>query len=57
MSDIITTAGLTTAGSVSGSFNKRKEALKEIRAQLRKSDATDDEWDDALDALVELSKE
>ena len=36
--------------------NPRREAIKAIRAKLRQADATDDEVDDALEALVELTK-
>lgn len=57
MSDIITTAGLQGAFSNDTRINRRAEAIKEIRSKLRKADATDDEWDDALDALIELSKD
>lgn len=54
MSNIIETAGLEIPWAAP---NKRKLAIKEIRAALRKVDATDDEVDDALDALVELAKD
>lgn len=57
MSDIITTAGLERVFSGPTKFNKRKEAIREVRSKLRNPNATDDEWDDALDALIELSKE
>lgn len=57
MSDIITTAGLETAFSNDTRVNRRKEVIKEIRSKLRRQDATDDEWDDALDALIELSQD
>jgi hypothetical protein len=57
MSDIITTAGLEAAFSSDTRVNRRKEAIKEIRSKLRRQDATDDEWDDALDALIELSQD
>jgi len=35
----------------------RKDAIRSIRATLRKSDATDDEVDGALEALLELAKD
>lgn len=37
--------------------NPKREAIKTIRAVIRRQDATDDEVDDALEALVELSKD
>lgn len=49
----ITTAGLE-AGPPS---NPRRDLIKSIRAVLRRQDATEDEDVDALEALLELSKE
>lgn len=50
----ITTAGLT---SLSPPTNQRRELIKGIRAVLRRPDATEAEDVDALEALVEMSKE
>jgi hypothetical protein len=54
MSDVIDTAGLMQVWEAP---NKRKLAIKEIRSKLRKVDATDDEIDDALDALIVLAQD
>lgn len=35
----------------------RKDAIRAIRTALRKADATDDEVDGALEALLELAKD
>lgn len=51
---------ITTAGRVDQSpapRDPRKEAIRLIGRTLRKQDATDDEVDAALEALVELTKE
>lgn len=48
---------ITTAGRQAPAPDPRKEAIKLIRIALRKPDATDDEVDSALEALVELSKD
>lgn len=50
----ITTAGATDTAPPA---DPRKEALRLIRTALRKPDATDDEYEQALEALVELSKD
>lgn len=55
MNDVITTAGL--ASQLSMPVNRRKTVIKEIRAKLRKADSTDDDWDDALDALIEVARD
>jgi hypothetical protein len=49
------TAGLDS--SAVPQVNPRRELIKSIRSVIRRQDATDDEMDDALEALVELSKE
>lgn len=49
----ITTAGLDSAPAA----DPRKSAIKVIRTALRKPDATDDEVDSALEALIELAKD
>jgi hypothetical protein len=49
----ITTAGLTPAAAA----DPRKDAIRLIRTALRKADATDAEYEEALEALVELSKD
>jgi hypothetical protein len=47
-----------TAGLEEGPVaNPRRDLIKGIRAVLRRTDATEDEDVDALEALVELSKE
>jgi len=50
---VITTAGVSTT-PVKAS---RRDAVRLVREALFKPDATDDDRDDALEALVELSKE
>lgn len=55
--EVIDTAGLEGLTSQLGSSSKRKMALKEIRATLRKNDAGDEEFEDALDALIELAQD
>lgn len=52
-------APITTAGMADPqpAPDPRKEAIKLIRTALRKPDATDDEVDSALEALVELAKD
>jgi hypothetical protein len=52
--NVIDTAGLDVVWTPP---NKRKLAIKEIRTKLRKIDATDDDIDDALDALIELAQD
>lgn len=54
MADPIVTAGRADPQPAP---NPRKEAIRLIRTALRKPDATDDEVDSALEALVELSKD
>lgn len=54
--DVIDTAGLA-AQLKNATPDKRRLAIREIRATIRRSDATDDEVDDALDALIELAKD
>lgn len=52
--EVITTAGLEPSGP---GPNPKRDALKRVREVLRNPSATDDDYDDALDALTELSKE
>lgn len=52
--DAITTAGMEAPSVPS---NPRRELVKGIRAVLRRADATEDEDVDALEALIELSKD
>lgn len=52
--EVITTAGLE---SPAPQANPKRDALKRVREVLRNPTATDDDYDDALDALTELSKE
>lgn len=49
----ITTAGRDEAPQA----DPRKEAIRHIRSIMRKPDATDDEVDGALEALLELAKD
>lgn len=59
MSEVITTAGragLAEALTASPAESPRREMIKRLRATLRKPEATDDEVDDALEALVELAR-
>lgn len=53
--DVITTAGLDTPAQAPS--NPRRDLIKGIRAVLRRTDATEDEDVDALEALIEMSKE
>ena len=55
MSDVITTAGRPR--DIPTRPDARKDMIRLIRTALRKPDATDDEVDGALEALVELAKE
>lgn len=59
--EVIKTAGLQGALAAAAvkvpAQDPRREAIRAARAVLRKADATDDEWDDALEALVELAKD
>jgi hypothetical protein len=50
---------ITTAGKAEESppADPRKEAIRLIRTTLRKQDATDDEVDGAIEALLELAKD
>lgn len=51
---------ITTAGKALGPVAQpdvRREAVKRVREVLRRADASDDEVEDALEALVELAKE
>ena len=54
MADLITTAGRAEA---SPATDPRRDAIRLIRTALRNPQATDDEVDSALEALVELSKD
>lgn len=54
MADPILTAG---AAQPAPQADPRKDAIRLIRTALRKPDATDDEVDSALEALIELSKD
>lgn len=54
MGDVILTAG---TGHEAPATSPRREAIKLIRATLRKQESSDEEVDEALEALVELSKE
>jgi hypothetical protein len=55
MMEVITTAGLDAV--IGPQPDSKREALRKVRAVLRNPQATDDDYDDALDALTELSKE
>lgn len=59
MSQPVTSAGLQSAiaAQAPAPSSNRRAAIQLIRQTLRKQDATDDEMDDALEALVELSKD
>jgi hypothetical protein len=64
MSQVVKTAGLQAAlASVGPSAQEkaptspRRQRVQLIRQVLRKQDASDDEMDDALEALIELSKD
>jgi hypothetical protein len=65
--EVINTAGLGTVqqaltGQPSAqpeqpASSPRREAIRLIRATLRKQDASEDELDDAYEALLELAKD
>lgn len=50
---------ITTAGRADEqpAPDLRKEAIRHIRTTIRRADATDDEIDGALEALLELAKD
>lgn len=52
MAEVIDTAGL---GPAAQPVDTRREAIKAVRAVIRNPQATDDDVEDALEALVELS--
>lgn len=54
MADVILTAGLPAADKAT---SPKRELIKQVRQVLRNPQASDDEVDDALEALTELSKE
>jgi len=54
MAELIFSAGLAEAAKPTST---RRDAIKMIRATLRKQESSDDEVDEALEALIELSKE
>jgi len=57
VSEVISTAGLEgLTGPNTAAPNPTREAVKAIRAVLRRAESTDDEVDDALEALLELGK-
>lgn len=56
MSRVITTAGRTFA-EPAPVIDPRREAIRAARAVIRNPESTDDQVDDALEALVELAKE
>jgi len=58
--DAITNAGLEAMGVPStpvSTVNPRREILKSIRSVLTNQAASEDEHIDALEALIEMSKE
>jgi hypothetical protein len=57
VNDVIKTAGLQEAVAAQASASPRREAIRLIRSTLRKQDASDEEVDDALEALLELAKD
>lgn len=56
MAEVIYTAGKFAAPTVAP-FDPRKEAIRAVRKIIRDITSTDDQIEDALEALVELSKE
>lgn len=52
--DVVVTAGLAPAPVPQ---DPRKESIRQIRKTLRDAAATDDQVEDALEALLELTKE
>jgi hypothetical protein len=60
VSEVVKSAGLQTAlASQKGPApaSPRRASIQLIRQTLRKHDSTDEEVDEALEALVELSKD
>jgi hypothetical protein len=56
MAEAISTAGLTLTEQAKPT-DPRREVVKVIRTVLRNQAATEDEVDDALEALIELAKD
>lgn len=56
VAEVILTAGIGSGGPAK-QIDPRKEAISAARKVLRDPAATDDQVDDALEALVELAKE
>lgn len=56
MAELIVSAGRSTA-TAAPATSSRRDAIKLIRATLRKQESSDEDVDEALEALVELSKE
>ena len=55
---VVKSAGLQSVlAATAPSASPRRTRIQLIRTALRKSDATDDEVDDALEALLELAKD
>lgn len=54
MAEVIDNAGTVPETPAT---DPRKEVVKAARAVMRKSDATDDEYEDALEALLELARD
>lgn len=54
--DVIDTAGILELTEPTPA-ERRREQVRAIRAIFRKIDASDDEYDDALEALMELSRD
>lgn len=57
MAEVIDSAGRSAADPDPAPEDPRKEVIRAVRAVLRKSDATDEEYEDALEALAELARD
>jgi hypothetical protein len=55
MADVVSTAGKESAKP--DAARARREVVQAVRAVLRKADASDDDVDDALEALLELAQD
>lgn len=55
MAEVITSAGLASVEMPAPS-DPRKDAIRSVRAVIRNPKSTDADIDDALEALIELSR-
>ena len=56
MAEVFTSAGLAPTSTPAPDSSPRREAIRAVRAIIRDPKATDADVEDALEALVELSR-